>query len=846
MIVRNELLRQTERITYVSLDRTKREALWVGITAEGLNIPPEDAERRIRENNRLPLFSRRRMAIMRTTEVFPRLAANAALLAQVSPDSEGPRGGRPSLASTDNIFHISGLSTVTDNIPYVKGRIAARDRNYGKTFRWVTGGALNFLVDLGLTASNPTSAPEGVTFSAEDVKNGIYIPKEIDAQAARAIGIAYGCGHVNSSANLNLTSSRRNKPFFEESIPQIFEEAFNFAPGRQTTTATIENAMKPGGYDYVRFSCGSKAVGTYLANHLGFPTTREARRKAGLPRAIMDAEKEIQDEFLKYFLASTVAFDDKGAGMVRVSDVSEPILTDIAELIKARATKHSITIRKGVMSNNYLLTVNTIPAMELYEGEFLNENPRVKSEVEAYRQRGLGRKTRAYLRRIHDSVDETTSNIDEVLSPEPIQGDVSLPIAKKMKLLDRVEGPDYWKFSETQRMAIWANILAHGLGITPEEAYRRIRRNNASPIEEVEKVWTRDSFIDGSRSFVPESTPKVVYPRFNANAVLLAQASPGFEGPRGRRPSLASASNILRISGVTEKQLCDYGVKFNKTSRGIGKFLRELNLTGANPNGAPKGVEFSADDIRNGIYIPKEVDVATARAIGIVYGDGVLRTDNSGNILLHSPARNRGFYEESVRQAFEVAFNFSSDREVRTHHKGAKGKFGAYDFVRLTYGSKAVGGYFINHLGFPTSVEVRRETGLPTQIMKADKQVQDEFLRYFLAATVAFDDTGAGGIAISDVSKSLLKDVDTLIRARVTKPPASLRIRHRAHGDNDNYMLSFSTIPSMELYVQGFFNANPRLKAEAGTFWNNRLGFRALKYLKERYDISDTINLLLA
>jgi hypothetical protein len=375
--------------------------------------------------------------------------------------------------------------------------------------------------------------------------------------------------------------------------------------------------------------------------------------------------------------------------------------------------------------------------------------------------------------------------------------------------------------NETQRMVVWANIMARGLGITAEEAYKRIRRNNALPIEEVERASGVGAFSTGIGT--------VVYPRFSANAVLLAQASPDFEGPRGRRPSLVSLANILRVSGVTERQAVDFGAKLARASGGIVNLLRELDLSAANPKSVPEGVEFSAEDMKNGIYIPKKVDIATARAIGIAFGDGFISSIRPGAIQLHSSMTNGCLYEGVIQKVFEEAFNFRSDRKALIVHSPANGKYRESDSVGLAYSSKAVGGYFVNHLGFPTSAEVRRETGLPPQIMEAEKTIRDEFLKYFLATAIAFDDTGAGGIVISNASAPLLRDIESLIRARVTKQSITHRQRENSFG------LCLSTIPSMELYVQGFLDANSRLNAEAAEFWDRRMGSRALSYLERTY-----------
>lgn len=93
----------------------------------------------------------------------------------------------------------------------------------------------------------------------------------------------------------------------------------------------------------------------------------------------------------------------------------------------------------------------------------------------------------------------------------------------------------YWKLPTQDRYLIWANIVSKGLGISKKEALMKIYHNNFYPVSE----RVQDHFA---------------YPRLNENASLLAQASADFQGPRGKRPRLASLINILMMSGLTHRQ----------------------------------------------------------------------------------------------------------------------------------------------------------------------------------------------------------------------------------------------------------------------------------------------------
>lgn len=377
-------------------------------------------------------------------------------------------------------------------------------------------------------------------------------------------------------------------------------------------------------------------------------------------------------------------------------------------------------------------------------------------------------------------------------------------------LLEKLERAEYWHLTPPQRGALWTKIIAQGLEVPEDEARKRISRNNRLAVEEQEES-------------------AFVYPRFNANASLLAQSSPEFRGPRGSRPYLASAANILRLSGISRRETVTYGIKLRKVAGGISRLLQDLELTAANPYQVVKGIGFSDEDVRSGIFIPRTIDAPVAQALGIIYANGNLSGES--NLLLSSPIKNEKFYEKSVREAFSNAFNFSSNQNVRTasHAKTDLAPKG-YKSIYLGYGSKALRTYLLHIHNFPRGRDERRQSGLSKPIKTMGKQLQDDFLKYYLGAAVAFDD-GKGLTRISDVSAPLLKDIEEMIRARVTKD--SVSFREGTMGEH--FILSLSTIPAMELYIQGFLDINPRVKGEVEKFWNGGIGKRALGYLKRTY-----------
>lgn len=373
--------------------------------------------------------------------------------------------------------------------------------------------------------------------------------------------------------------------------------------------------------------------------------------------------------------------------------------------------------------------------------------------------------------------------------------------------------------SDLVKQRAWVRTISEGLGISPLESLRRIRRNNSLPLEEIVVLHWPNHFDDGTASFFYESEAEKVLPRFNANIVLLAEASPNFEGPRGLRPSLVTQKNILSISEVPPEKKAYFEDWLRKKHGTIVSCLINLRLTASITERRPFGTDFSEEDVKNGICISQKMDPPTAGAIGVVWGRGAFSNDGRILEVKGSPEKYKDFFEFGVRDVFERAFNFQFNKRVRTE-----------PLLAISYGSKAVGEYFTKKLKFPLNDEQRVISGLTEAIINADEESQDEFLSYFLASTGSFSPT-TGAITISDISKPFLGDVSRLINARVTKKGSPVM----THKGTNN--LGICTIPSMELYILGYLDKNPELREKAKDYFHNRLGRLAKYYLEKQYDL---------
>jgi hypothetical protein len=148
----------------------------------------------------------------------------------------------------------------------------------------------------------------------------------------------------------------------------------------------------------------------------------------------------------------------------------------------------------------------------------------------------------------------------------------------------------------------------------------------------------------------------------------------------------------------------------------------------------------------------------------------------------------------------------------------------------MTYASKALRTYLLRYIGFPEGRDERRQIGISPKVKELPKDLQDEFLKFFIGAA-AFFDWNQGLLRFSDVSRHIVDDIEAMVRARVTKDSISVR----EGAIEDRFVLSASTIPSMELYHLGFLSANERIKRQAGVYWSERVGSRAYGYIRRMY-----------
>ncbi len=377
---------ELSRENYGRLTPEKRHELWVNIVSDNLGISMAEAEALIRKNNSLPVWE-----ILREGEDHPRFNANAGLLAKLSEDYRGPRGPRPVFVSLENIARIS--LDVPSRVAYWRKRLGQSLEPLGKQ-----------LVDLGMSASNPNSAPDGVKFEYDDVRRGVYITPLMDSETASALGIIFSDGYL-AKGTLRLTGGSKDAEFYNSVVIPAMDNAFNLLQD-DLYDYTQPSGFSGKDYTFFRLTYSSTALATYLTSQFDFRQSEEERRMAGLPERIKSKDfAAYRRTFLKYFLAAssgTNTSEDNQSLGVAVPDVSKPMLEDIGELVEDFVERHSVALIKVRGTDSYRLSISTVPALELYFSGMLNVNPRIKAGVERYLENcGIGRRAYKHLRNLY-------------------------------------------------------------------------------------------------------------------------------------------------------------------------------------------------------------------------------------------------------------------------------------------------------------------------------------------------------------------------------------------------------------------------------------------------------------
>lgn len=358
--------------------------------------------------------------------------------------------------------------------------------------------------------------------------------------------------------------------------------------------------------------------------------------------------------------------------------------------------------------------------------------------------------------------------------------------------------PTYNSLSIEERKRFWVKLLSENIGVPETEIEARIRRNNSNPVGEREEYFGREDFLDGSRSvFFGKVDDQVVYPRFNANASLLAAGSRPYSGPRGPRPILVTAENICRLSFDEDTEISRWQDNLNKTWGSIDEQISDLQLTASNLRTWKKSpVEFSSEDIRKGIYLSPTFDLRTARALGIIFRRGrVIKNRYAWQLILEGKEKYREFLMDVVPQIMEDAFNVY---DPIVNEVGARGT----RHIRVVYSGKCLPLYLIHWFGFPQNKSEMVNNTFPGRIRQGSREAVSEFLKLYLATF----EYANGILHTNDNFRSAVLAVREMVLGRVSHKSV------KSYSQGNSTALNIGRRPTQELYQQGYLDPNATLK----------------------------------
>lgn len=373
------LLPEELKEEYWERSEFEQDSIWRQVIAKGFRVSLDEARQRVEEIRKQPLRERLKSATI--------------LLAQASQgfipyDTDGNRmsyrGPKPVLASDSNAIKLAGAT-------YTK-------RAYWHTVHSQVCGD-SFLIDQQLTAANPFDWPKGsgIEFSEQDVFTGTYVPPEIDAATAEALGIVQADGIVKKGFGLYLTGRTADVRFYQRRVPTIFAQAFNLIqekPYLQEKESDSLSNVKTYRYKYPVASFYSKALTGYL-QMLGFPTSREEARSKRVPKGIRDLPEELKEPFVLFYLGAK-SHRNKNIGNYPYVDVlseSEAELEDIKQILEDLDVSGSMSINK--QAHSYLLHLGSGAVDKMWKRGLFDANPYLIEELKPlFKTRGHNYKPR--------------------------------------------------------------------------------------------------------------------------------------------------------------------------------------------------------------------------------------------------------------------------------------------------------------------------------------------------------------------------------------------------------------------------------------------------------------------
>lgn len=230
----------------------------------------------------------------------------------------------------------------------------------------------------------------GVEFSQKDRIKGVEIRIPVDVPTSRALGLIYGDGNCRRyyskkgvSHHIVLTGTKRDEPFYRI-VPKVITRAFGL-PLQEADLVPSESSWLGKKYTSITPTLRyySKALGTFLLDHIRFPEGRPNKLTAHVSDIVKNLDGEKSGEFLNHYLAATASFRPSN-GTLKLFDLSRDVLKDIKEMLNDFVSADESIILPVKGKRSYKLILYETPTRQLWFSGRLGINPHLRERARQY------------------------------------------------------------------------------------------------------------------------------------------------------------------------------------------------------------------------------------------------------------------------------------------------------------------------------------------------------------------------------------------------------------------------------------------------------------------------------
>ncbi|NIQ04212.1 MAG: hypothetical protein GWO20_00320 [Candidatus Korarchaeota archaeon] len=281
--------------------------------------------------------------------------------------------------------------------------------------------------------------------------------------------------------------------------------------------------------------------------------------------------------------------------------------------------------------------------------------------------------------------------------------------------------------------------------------------------------------------------------------VIFFLAEMSSTGPRGARAELVSAPNIRRCLGFFLNKgslLSCYREIGGEYLKGL---LLNLGLTASDPSKV--GAEFSLNDLKRGVYIPKIEE--EAYAVGLAHAFAYMSVYPSNSALTFTGRKREEIFFHHVRSVMEKTYNIPGKVEMiecppsKAIIRGKVRTFDRYKRPRIQYKSRVLCDHFAENHSFPTCLEEIMESRIPRHYRESES-----FLKGVITKALVVNSPGGGPrLRYQQKSRKFLEDLQELMSNCRIDPSFSIQ-----NQGGKTFSLCINVTPTRQLFERGIID----------------------------------------